>query len=133
MSKLIDNFVTSNSVPDSAIPTVRLRFDAVTGEMVEQHKSEPFLKGPISIAWLNRAALLGGKTLNVALAICWLSGMNGSQPVKLSKKALKLFHVSSDAALDALSRMESSGLIRLQRNPGQRISIEVLAIHSKAD
>jgi len=133
MSQLIAYSKTSNFVPDSQVPTVRLRFDAATGEMVEQHKSEPFLKGPISIVWLNQAALLGGKTLNVALAICWLSGMNGNQPVKLSKKALKLFHVSSDAALDALSRMEASGLIRLQKNPGQRTSIEVLAVRSKSD
>jgi len=125
-------FGLARAIHDCSIPTVKHQFNAATGEMVKQNISEPFLRGPIPISWLNRAAQLGGKTLNVAIAIRWIHGMSGNQPIKLSKKALQSFHVSSDAASDALNRMEANGLIRLSKKPGQRPAIDVLAIDSKS-
>ena len=67
---------------DHNIATVSLRFNSATNEMVPESsemavrpKGQPFLKGPIQISWLEKAARLPGKSLNVALAIHWLSGM----------------------------------------------------------
>ena len=111
---------------DQFMPTVKFHFDNKSGEMVEHLKTAPFLKGPIPISWLSRAAALPGKAINVALTIRWLEGMSGGKPFKLSKKVLGLFYVSVDAALDALRRMEVAGLIKLTKTPGQRHLIEVL-------
>lgn len=116
---------------DLKIPTQKLRYDVKTGGMVEQPRSEPFLKGPIPIAWLSRAARLPGKAINVALAIFWLRGMNADERIKLNRKTLGLFYVSADAASDALRRLEENGLVRLHKSPGQRHLIEVLPGHHK--
>ena len=120
---------------DQRIPSTLLRFDANSGEMVESQNfegaiAEPFLKGPILIAWLSCAAHLPGKTFNTALAIQWLAGMNANKPFKLTRKALELFNVSNDAAIDALNRMSDAGLVKLQKKPGQRPMIEVLPVRS---
>lgn len=116
---------------DMKIPTKKLRYDRNMGGLVDQPKSEPFLKGPIPISWINRAAQLPGKAINTALAIYWLRGMNADGLIKLNQKALEFFYVSADAALDALHRMETVGLIKLHKNPGQRHWIEVLPVSKK--
>lgn len=119
----------SQSTPNSrntSVQSTKHSFNASTGEMVVQPESQPFLRGPIPLSWLNRAAKLPGKTLNVALAIWWLYGMIGRKPLKLSKKALGIFQVSADAATDALNRMDQHGLIKLQKKSGQRPLIEVI-------
>ena len=90
--------------------------------------SVPFLKGPIPMAWLNAAAKLPGKTLNVGIAIWWLSGMSKTTAFKLTRKALNQLGVSRGAALDALRRLEENGLILVKRLPGQRSTVEILPV-----
>ena len=80
------------------------------------------------MAWLNAAANLPGKTLNLGLAIWWLAGMAKTKTFKLTGKALKQMKISSDAASDALKRLEKRGLIRVQRSPGQRPTVEILPV-----
>ena len=128
MIEFINNPLESLHKTDNSIKVIRHRFDPKSGSMVDQPKSEPFLKGPIPITWLNRAALLPGKAINVALAIRWLSDMNANSAIKLSRKSMALFNFSSDAASDAIRRLESGGLIKVQRRPGQRPMIEILLV-----
>ena len=90
--------------------------------------SVPFLKGPIPMAWLNAAAKLPGKTLNVGIAIWWLAGMSKTTAFKLTRKALNQLGVSRDAASDALKRLEGNGLILVKRLPGQRSTVEILPV-----
>ena len=90
--------------------------------------SVPFLKGPIPMAWLNAAAKLPGKTLNVGIAIWWLAGMSKTTAFKLTRKALNQLGVSRDAASDALKRLEENGLILVKRLPGQRSTVEILPV-----
>ena len=82
------------------------------------------------MAWLNATAKLPGKTLNVGIAIWWLAGMAKTKTFKLTGKALKQLEVSRDAASDALKRLEARGLIRVQRSPGQRPTVEILSVAS---
>jgi hypothetical protein len=96
--------------------------------MIEQPQKELFLRGPIPLAWLSRAANLPGKTINTALAICWLVGMSNNKPIKLNRGALKHFNISKDAVRDALRRLESDGLILLQRMPSKQPSIEIIQV-----
>jgi len=90
--------------------------------------SAPFLKGPIPLAWLNAAAKLPGKTLNVGLAIWWLAGMSDTTSFKLTRKALDQLAVSRDAASDALKRLEDNGLILVKRLPGQRPTVQIVPV-----
>ncbi|MFA6015453.1 MAG: hypothetical protein WC742_10335 [Gallionellaceae bacterium] len=116
---------------DRKVATVKLRFDEGTGALVEQPKAEFFLRGPIPLSWLSRAARLPGKTINVSLAICWLVGMSSTKLIRLNRNALERFHVSNDAAGDALRRMETDGLITLHKKSGRRPLIEILSVSTE--
>lgn len=124
----MNNFNTKTSLVDLKIPTKKLRFDHHSCELIDQPKSEAFLKGPIMISWIHKVSCLPGKALPVALAILWISDMNKKQPIKLTKKAMELFNFSSDAASDAIKRLEMEGLIKVIRQSGQRPWIELLPI-----
>jgi len=80
------------------------------------------------MAWLNVAARLPGKTLNVGIAIWWLAGMSKTTSFKLTRKALDQLGVSRDATSDALKRLEDNCLIRVQRLPGQRPTVQILPV-----
>lgn len=89
-------------------------------------KKELFLRGPISLDWLGRAAALPGKTLNVALALWWLHGMAKGKPLKLTRAALNHLKVERDAASSGLVWLERAGLIHIVRHPGQRPTIAII-------
>ena len=118
-------------IDDRSIPVKRVRHDSSTGKYIDAPLSVPFLRGPIPMAWLNEAARLPGKALNLGIAIWWLAGMAQTKTFKLTGKALAQLGVSRDAAADALKRLEGRGLIRVQRAPGQRPTVEILSVASK--
>jgi hypothetical protein len=113
--------ISSSPNPDADIPVKRLQFvQSIEGSRyAEARNSAPFVRGPIPVAWLSMAAALPGKALNLALAIQWLSGMSKGAPVKVSKKALVHFCISTDAYRDGLKRLEAAGLVTVNRVPGQ--------------
>jgi len=117
-------------IHDRSIPVKRVRLDASTGKLLDAPMAVPFLKGPIPMSWLSEAANLPGKTLNLGLAIWWLAGMAKPKTFKLTGKALKNLGISKDAASDALKRLEERKLIRVQRLPGQRPTVEILQVAS---
>jgi hypothetical protein len=82
------------------------------------------------MVWLNAAAKLPGKAINLGIAIWWLHGMAKTKTFKLTGKALNQLGVSRDAASSALKRLEAQGLIRVQRSPGQRPTVEILPVAS---
>lgn len=90
-----------------------------------------FIKGPLPMGWLSKAAKLPGKAIQVALALWWLAGMKPQQKVKVTQQALKLLNVSNDAYRDALPRLEGIGLIKVSRAPGQRAMVEIVRGDSK--
>ena len=108
---------------DLDIPVKRLQLNFVTGKLKPVPKKELFLRGPIPLEWLARAAALPGKTLNVAIALCWHHGMAKGKPFKLTRMALKYFNIERNAAGLGLARLEQAGLIKVERNPGQRPTI----------
>ena len=117
-------------IDDKSIPVKRVRLDSSTGKYIGAPLTVPFLKGPIPMAWLNEAAKLPGKAINLGIAIWWLAGMAQTKTFKLTGKALDQLGVSRDAAADALKRLEARGLIRVQRSPGQRPTVEILSVAS---
>ena len=115
-------------INDKSIPVKRVRLDSSSGQYIDAPMSVPFLKGPIPIAWLNVAAKLPGKALNVGIAIWWLAGMSKTTAFKLTGKSLNQLCVSRDAASDGLKRLEECGLVLVNRSPGQRPTVQILPI-----
>ena len=115
-------------ISDMSIPVKRVRHDSSSGQYIDAPMSIPFLKGPIPMAWLNTAAKLPGKTLNVGIAIWWLAGMSKTTAFKLTGKSLDQLGVSRDAASDGLKRLEDNGLILVKRSPGQRPIVEIVPV-----
>ncbi len=115
-------------IDDKNIPAKRIRLDSSSGQYIDAPLSVPFLKGPIPMAWLNAAAKLPGKTLNVGIAIWWLAGMSKNSSFKITRKALDQLGVSRDAASDALKRLEEQGLILVKRSPGQRPTVQIVPV-----
>lgn len=104
----------------------RLQLDIDAGKLVPTPKKKLFLRGPVPMDWLSKAAELPGKTLNVALAIWWLQGMTQNESFKLTRKSLSLFNIKRDAASISLNRLEGAGLIKIQRKVGQRPIISII-------
>ena len=113
---------------DKSIPVKRVRYDSSSGHYIDAPLSVPFLKGPIPMAWLNQAAKLPGKAINLGIAIWWLHGMSSNKTFKLNGKALEQLGISRDAAYSALKRLEAQGLVRVERSPGQRPTVEILPV-----
>lgn len=85
-----------------------------------------FLKGPIPIDWLSKAAMLPGRALHVGVALWYLSGMEKSYTVKLSSKTAGLFGVDRFAKARALDAMEQAGLVRVERGKGKAPTITII-------
>lgn len=77
-----------------------------------------FLKGPIPLAWLSKAARLRAKSaLAVALAVWFESGRRRSMEVKLTTDIPQRFGVNRKAKYRALTALEREGLITVTRGP----------------
>lgn len=89
--------------------------------MPEVNGAKPagFIKGPLPLDWMHRAARLPGKALHVALTLWYLAGLQKSQTVKLASKPLVAMGVSRDAKYDALTRLTAAGLVTVDQEPGQ--------------
>jgi CRP-like cAMP-binding protein len=114
------------------IPVKKLRYDPSSSQYMDVPVGDSFLKGPIPLAWLNKAATLPGKAINLGIAIWWLHGMSRDKAFKLTGKALAQLGISRDAASSALKGLEAQGLIRVQRSPGQRPTVEILLVPNDA-
>jgi len=86
---------------------------------VRHELAEPFLRGPIPLAWLESAAQLGGKSLNVGLSLWFLAGVTGSRTVRFNQNRQERFGVKRDAARRAIRRLEVAGLISVARGDGR--------------
>ena len=94
-----------------------------------QHKrGERFLKGPIRLKWLTRAARLPGKSLHVGIVLWYWAGIKKSRTISLSNSAMKDFNVSRYAKMRALKHLESDGLVTLERHTGRAPVVTICAL-----
>ena len=91
-----------------------------------QARRAPFLKGPIALKWLTVACALPGKALQAALCICFVQGLTGKSALTATSKQRVSFGLSRRAWYDALVRLESAGLIQVDRQPGRKGRITLL-------
>lgn len=87
------------------------------------HQTEPFLKGPIPMAWLDTAAKLPGKALAIGIALWFRVGLKRSQTIALNLSRLGLDRTSAARGLTALERAE---LIHVARGRGKKAIVTVL-------
>lgn len=86
-----------------------------------------FLRGPVAWDWLAACARIPGRALHVAIALAFESGLKKRMTVKLSPSHLRELGVDADASRRALLRMETEGLVSVERRPGQA---PVVTIHA---
>ena len=111
---------------DKYIPVRRIRRSPSTGNWEEPKQKPLFIRGPVPIPWVERAAKLPGKALALGFGLWWLHGMGKGGEVKLTKRLLETFNISRDAAADGLKRLEQSGLVQVKRAPGKRPSVRIV-------
>ena len=93
-----------------------------------RHKTgEKFLKGPIPLNWLSRAAQLQGKSLQVGLSLWFLAGLTNSRTMKLSQSTLCDFGVNRQCKYRALKWLEDAQLISIKGANGQSPEVTLLA------
>ena len=77
-----------------------------------------FLRGPIPLDWLSRAASLPGRSLHVGVAVWFMAGLRKSRTVPISNITGLLFGLDRNAKYRALEWLESADLISVQRKAG---------------
>jgi hypothetical protein len=81
--------------------------------------SRLFLKGPIPLAWLARAAKLPGKGFHVGILLWFLKGLRRSSEVSLTSSWLATFGLQRVSVYRAVQALEASGLVTVQRQRGR--------------
>jgi hypothetical protein len=115
--------------------TTQLVWDVNAGALVPPRLgAEPptrhFIKGPIPLAWLQRAAAIPGKALHVALGLWLVSGLCRSKVFPFKRSVAAGLSVSPDATYDALTNLERAGLISVVRHRGRSPVVAILDVPS---
>lgn len=110
-----------SSLHGSGIAERRLHFLPTQGQLVaaDWPRADGFIKGPLPLSWMTQAAQMPGKTLQVALALWYLSGLQKTDSVTLASKTAKRFGISRDAKYEAIDRLVQAGLVTVQQAPGK--------------
>jgi hypothetical protein len=90
---------------------------------------EWYLFGGIPGNWLALAASLGGKSLNVALAIWHVVKLAKGKPARLTTAELAKFATSRQAARRSLCKLEAAGLITVDRQQGRAPRVAILDLN----
>ena len=118
MSVLIDlkDFEIGTSLIDSRGGKGRVK--------VRASLKDPFIKGPVPLSWLLKAANLGKCALIVGLAFWYMDGMRRQQAFKMGRGDLgRLLGASRWTILRGIRRLEIEGLIFVLREPGKKMII----------
>lgn len=89
---------------------------------------EPFLRGPIPLAWLARAHEAGGSALAVGLALWFVRGVSGKRgPVKVDSSVRRRLGLSRDQTGYGLRALEAAGLAGyVKKGRGRCVVVEIV-------
>jgi len=85
-----------------------------------------FLKGPIPLADIARAARLPGQALGLFLAVHHRTALTGSSSVTLPAALLQQLGISRDAKARALHTLEQASLVTVERASGRTAKIQLV-------
>jgi hypothetical protein len=100
--------------PDVADSLVTL---SAKGKRPRKNKKR-FIRGPIPAVWIEQAARLPGKALQVALMIRYLDGFESTGTVKLRPSVRNLYGMDRFSCSRGLDELEAAGLITVVRKRG---------------
>lgn len=90
-----------------------------TGVGKPRRLQERFLKGPIPLRLIARAAKLPGGCLGVYLAVHHRTALTKTPKVTLPKELLTQFGISRDSKARALKQLDKAGLVMLENQKGR--------------
>lgn len=92
-------------------------------------RAEPFLRGPIPLEWLARAAVLRKPALPAGLGLWFVRGVSRKTgPVRVSAAIRKKMRLSAGQMLRGLRALEGAGLVRFVRDGRGRCPVvEIVA------
>jgi hypothetical protein len=92
-------------------------------------RAEPFLRGPIPLEWLSRAATLRKPALPAGLALWFNRGVSKKAgPTRASAAVRKKMRLSAGQMLRGLRALESAGLVRfVKEGRGRCPVVEIVA------
>jgi hypothetical protein len=89
-----------------------------------------FLRGPIPLHWLSRAAALPGRSLHVALAVWFMAGLKKTSIVPISNVTSLQFGLDRNAKYRGLEWLEKASLIAVERRAGCAPIVTILDVPS---
>jgi hypothetical protein len=97
-------------------------------QKVRRATTEPFLRGPIPLAWLARAHRAGGSALAVGLSLWFVRGVSGKRgPVKVDSSSRRRFELTRDQTGYGLRALEAAGLVGyVKKGRGHCAVVEIL-------
>ena len=119
----------------AAIDPKRLQFERQrTSRSPFPQRSKPprpksgdrFLRGPIPLDWLGRAAALPGRSLHVAIAVWFMAGLKKTSVVPVSNITSLQFGLDRNAKYRALEWLEHANLIAVERRAGRAPIVTIL-------
>ena len=87
-----------------------------------------FIKGPIPGEWISLASKLPGRSLHVALALRYLSGLQKTHRVKFTGQTRDQFGIPPDAARRGLQALERGGLVAVKGGSGRSPIVTILEL-----
>lgn len=102
------------------LPFSRVRTETMNVRM------KRFLRGPISLAWLERAAQAGAGALEAGIVLWFKHGICKGMPFKIGNREVSLSGKSEDTGRRALLALEQAGLIQVTRAPGRKAVVKIL-------
>jgi hypothetical protein len=85
-----------------------------------------FIRGPIPLDWLSRAAMLPGRSLHVAMALWFMAGLKKTRIVPISNVTGLQFGLDRNAKYRALEWLEQADLISVERRTGRAPIVTIL-------
>ena len=97
-------------------------------QKVRRAITEPFLRGPIPLAWLARAHRAGGSAMAVGLSLWFVRGVSGKRgPVKVDSSTRRRFELTRDQTGYGLRALEAAGLVGyVKKGRGHCAVVEIL-------
>ena len=118
-------------VPPDDIPSRLSAASASRRAAAAQRRRGEFLKGPIPLPWLMRAAALPGKSLAIGVALWFKAGVSSTHTVPASGSLLRRFGVGRGAGRRGLRLLETAGLIKVKRHAGRCPVVTICDVERK--
>ena len=107
--------------------SISTRHSQSAGRLPKPGPGQHYLRGPVPLDWLCRAARLPGKSLHVGMAIWYSAGLNRSASVRLSNIAGHKFGLDRNSKYRALAWLEGADLIKVERKLGRAPIVTIVS------